>query len=70
METKLAEMERGLVPMASKQQELTQLVQKKLAPAHSLAQINQEMHLLARRRRPFRRGCKRTANWPSKTGRS
>ena len=41
METKLAEVQRNMVPLTSKQRELTQLVQKKLAPAHSLAQVNQ-----------------------------
>ena len=45
-ETKLAEVQRNMVPLASKQRELTQLVQKKLAPADSLAQINQELQLL------------------------
>ena len=57
METKLAEVQRNMVPLTSKQRELTQLVEKKLAPADSLAQNNQELQFLAtRRRRPFRRG--------------
>ncbi|MHB9073553.1 MAG: efflux RND transporter periplasmic adaptor subunit [Desulfobaccales bacterium] len=43
METKLAEVDRGLVPLKSKQRELTQLVQKQLAPAQSLAQSNREV---------------------------
>ena len=42
MEIKLAEMERSLVPLKNKQRELTQLVQKKLAPPQSLEQVNQE----------------------------
>ncbi len=46
MEMRQLEMERTLVPMVNKQQELTQLVQKKLAPTQSLAQINQEIAFL------------------------
>ena len=46
MEMKLAEVERSLVPLTSKQRELTQLVQKQLAPAQSLAQVNQEIQFL------------------------
>jgi multidrug efflux pump subunit AcrA (membrane-fusion protein) len=45
-ETRLAEVQRNLVPLKNKQRELTQLVQKKLAPAQSLAQTNQEMQFL------------------------
>jgi multidrug resistance efflux pump len=48
METKLAEVQRNMVPLTSKQRELTQLVQKKLAPADSLAQVNQQLQLLGR----------------------
>lgn len=43
MESKLAEVDRGLVPMKSKQRELNLLVQKKLASPQSLAQANREM---------------------------
>lgn len=43
METKLAEMDRGLVPLKNKQRELTQLVQKKLAPTQSLTLANREV---------------------------
>ena len=50
METKLAEVQRNMVPLTSKQRELTQLVQKKLAPSQSLAQINQELQFLERER--------------------
>ena len=46
MEMRRLEMERTLVPMVNKQQELTLLVQKKLAPTQSLAQINQEIAFL------------------------
>jgi multidrug resistance efflux pump len=46
LELRQSEMERSLVPLVNKQQELTQLVQKKLAPSQSLAQINQEIALL------------------------
>jgi len=48
MEMKLAEVQRNMVPLTSKQRELTQLVQKKLAPSQSLAQINQELQFLGR----------------------
>jgi len=47
-ETKLAEVQRNMVPLTSKQRELSQLVQKKLAPADSLAQNNQQLQLLNR----------------------
>ncbi len=50
METKLAEVQRNMVPLTSKQQELTQLVQKKLAPSQSLAQTNQELQFLGNER--------------------
>jgi len=46
MEMRRLEMDRALVPMLNKQQELTLLVQKKLAPTQSLAQVNQEIDLL------------------------
>ena len=46
MEMRRLEMDRALVPMVNKQQELTLLVQKKLAPTQSLAQINQEIAFL------------------------
>jgi multidrug efflux pump subunit AcrA (membrane-fusion protein) len=48
MEMKLAEVERNLVPLTSKQRELTHLVQKKLAPSQSLDQANREIRLLQR----------------------
>ncbi len=48
METKLAEVQRNMVPLRNKQRELTQLVQKKLAPAQSLAQVNEELQFLVR----------------------
>ncbi|MFZ5448740.1 MAG: efflux RND transporter periplasmic adaptor subunit [Thermodesulfobacteriota bacterium] len=50
METKLADIERGLVPLKSKQQELGQLVQKKLAPPQGLAQVNREIELANRQK--------------------
>jgi multidrug efflux pump subunit AcrA (membrane-fusion protein) len=46
LEMRQSEMERNLVPLMNKQQELTQLVQKKLAPSQSLAQINKEIAFL------------------------
>jgi multidrug efflux pump subunit AcrA (membrane-fusion protein) len=48
METKLAEVQRNMVPLTNKQKELTQLVQKKLAPAQALAQVNEELQFLVR----------------------
>jgi multidrug resistance efflux pump len=48
METKLAEVQRTMVPLTSKQRELTQLVQKKLAPSQGLAQVNEELQFLGR----------------------
>ena len=48
METKLAEVQRNMVPLTNKQRELTQLVQKKLAPPQSLAQVNEELQFLVR----------------------
>jgi multidrug efflux pump subunit AcrA (membrane-fusion protein) len=50
IETKLAEVQRNMVPLTSKQRELTQLVQKKLAPSQSLAQVNEELQFLERER--------------------
>jgi len=47
-ETRLAEVQRNMVPLTSKKQELTQLVEKKLAPADSLAQTNQQLQFLNR----------------------
>jgi multidrug efflux pump subunit AcrA (membrane-fusion protein) len=46
MEWRLLEMERALVPLGNKHQELTLLVQKKLAPTQSLVHLNQEMEIL------------------------
>jgi multidrug efflux pump subunit AcrA (membrane-fusion protein) len=46
MEMRRLEMARLMIPLVSKQQELTLLVQKKLAPTQSLALINQEMEIL------------------------
>ncbi|OGR25447.1 MAG: hypothetical protein A2139_07495 [Desulfobacca sp. RBG_16_60_12] len=47
-EMKLAEVQRNMVPLTNKQRELTQLVQKKLAPSQSLAQANQELQFLGK----------------------
>jgi multidrug efflux pump subunit AcrA (membrane-fusion protein) len=46
MESRLAGLERGLLPQRSKQQELSQLVPKQLAPPQSLEQTNQELQLM------------------------
>jgi macrolide-specific efflux system membrane fusion protein len=48
MEMKLAEVQRTMVPLKNKQRELTQLVQKKLAPSQVLAQVNEELQFLVR----------------------
>ncbi len=45
-EIRLAELERSLVPLKTKQQELTELLKKKLAPPQSLDQVNQDIRLL------------------------
>jgi multidrug efflux pump subunit AcrA (membrane-fusion protein) len=50
METKLAEVQRNMVPLRNKQRELTQLVQKKLAPAQGLDQVNEELQFLVRQK--------------------
>jgi multidrug efflux pump subunit AcrA (membrane-fusion protein) len=47
-ETRLAEAERNMLPLVSKQRELSHLVQKKLAPADSLAQVNQQLQFLGK----------------------
>ena len=48
MSMKLAGVQRNMVPLKNKQRELTQLVQKKLAPSQSLAQVNEELQFLVR----------------------
>ncbi|MDO9533164.1 MAG: efflux RND transporter periplasmic adaptor subunit [Deltaproteobacteria bacterium] len=48
MEMKLSTMQRNMVPLKNKQRELTQLVQKKLAPPQSLAQVNEELQFLVK----------------------
>jgi multidrug efflux pump subunit AcrA (membrane-fusion protein) len=48
MEMKLTGMQRNMVPLKNKQRELTQLVQKKLAPTQGLAQVNEELEFLVR----------------------
>lgn len=49
-EIKLAETERSLVPLQNRQRELSQLMQKKLAPPQSLEQVKQDIHLLTEER--------------------
>jgi multidrug efflux pump subunit AcrA (membrane-fusion protein) len=46
IQTRLSEVQRNMVPLSSKKQELSQLVQKNLAPADTLAQNNQQLKLL------------------------
>jgi multidrug resistance efflux pump len=50
-EVKLAELEQKLTPLQTQQRELTRLLQKKLAPPQSLAQVNRNIHLLTQARR-------------------
>jgi multidrug efflux pump subunit AcrA (membrane-fusion protein) len=47
---KLTEVDRGLVPLKSKQRELSHLVQGKLAPSQSLAQANRELELMEKQK--------------------
>ena len=49
-EIKLAESERTLTPLQAKKQELTKLMQKKLAPPQSLEQVNQDLRLVEQER--------------------
>jgi len=46
LESKLLEYDRSLGPMKAKQKELTLLVEKKLAPAQSLAAVNRDVEIL------------------------
>ena len=48
METRLAGLQRSMVPLTTKQRELNQLVEKKLAPSQGLAQVNEELQFLVR----------------------
>jgi multidrug efflux pump subunit AcrA (membrane-fusion protein) len=54
MEMKLTTVERSMVPIASRQQELNRLVPKKLAPTQSLDQANRELALLKREKATLR----------------
>jgi multidrug efflux pump subunit AcrA (membrane-fusion protein) len=58
-EIRLAEMERSLAPLVNKQRELTQLVQKKMAPPQSLVDTNREVQLLRREKTILRTGLQR-----------
>lgn len=49
-EIKLAETERTLAPLQAKKQELTKLLQKKLAPPQSLEQVNRDLQLVEQER--------------------
>lgn len=59
LEIKLAELERALIPLRSKQREIKELSQKKLAPSQSLNRINQEVQLVARERAAVQQRLKR-----------
>jgi multidrug efflux pump subunit AcrA (membrane-fusion protein) len=48
METKLAEVQRSMVPLTSKKREIGQLAQKNLAPAESLTQVTNELNFLGK----------------------
>lgn len=50
LETRLAETERRLLALGSKRREIQQLTQENMAPAQSLAQLDQEIQLLKRER--------------------
>ena len=50
IEIKLAETERALVPLQAKKQELTKLLQQKLAPTQSLEQVNRDLKLMEQER--------------------
>lgn len=52
-EVKLAETERNLIPLQSKKQELTRLLQQKLAPPQGLEQVNRDLGLLQQERAAF-----------------
>ncbi len=47
-EVKLAEVERSLTPLMDRKKELTQLLQKKLAPAEALSQMNRDIQLVTK----------------------
>jgi multidrug resistance efflux pump len=59
VEMKLAEVQRNMVPLTTKQRELTQLVQKKMAPPQSLAQLNEEMQFLKKEKATLQERLKR-----------
>jgi multidrug efflux pump subunit AcrA (membrane-fusion protein) len=48
MESRLTTVQRNMVPLTSKQRELSQLVQKKLASTQALAQVNEELGFLVK----------------------
>ena len=62
LDTKLAEVQRNMIPLTSKQRELTQLVQKKLAPADSLTQVNQQLQFLGREKATFQERLSKDRN--------
>jgi len=53
-EIKLAEIERTLSPLQTKKQELTKLLQQKLAPPQSLEQVNRDLRLVEQERTVLR----------------
>ena len=61
-EIKLTENERSLVPLQNRQRELSQLVQKKLAPPQSLEQVNQDIRLLTQERNALQKRLRQTAS--------
>jgi multidrug resistance efflux pump len=58
METKVSEVQRNMVPLKNKQRELTQLVQKKLAPSQGLAQVNEELQFLVKEKATLQKKLK------------
>lgn len=54
VEMRLTEMERAMAPLQAKKQELTKLLQQKLAPPQSLEQVNHDLRLLEQERAALR----------------
>jgi multidrug efflux pump subunit AcrA (membrane-fusion protein) len=62
LETRLAEVQRNMIPLASKKSELTQLAQKKLAPVDSLNQTNQQLQFLEKEKSVLQTRLKQDRN--------
>jgi multidrug efflux pump subunit AcrA (membrane-fusion protein) len=53
METRLLDMDRAKFPLETKQQELTKLVQKKMAPTQSLALLNHDLQSMETQKKAY-----------------